>query len=1074
MAPLPVVHTAGFVQDANQKPMDELQRAHLAHFYFNFAMISLAVILGPFVLYYMWCCLRNWGRWRIRKMVPAENGLPYYRQSYVQTWRGWILQDARNADGGNDRPKSWIKRWMDRTTSADFSRIFWNPAVSQEFGLREPARVGSRWPSWAWIQRKKVTDLERGERDCQKAVSIGSSAGSVIVRSSGFNDGRLNGGDGKTGHGMIRRRQFKKESKIPVPVQRHRSASENDVPEPVKEKVQNNRSTSSLPTRPKPRPSCLSVMRLADNPDKIVTPEKRPRKAILSSTATRRETSSITASFLSAKESLDSSSTTSLEQQTPKQGASSAQDVEKLTPTDTISVEMTSSASHAEKEVPIESLTEEQIINRKADILLQAVLDVPESPEKMNQSEPVYGHWYLPSQGAAAPVIAPANSEVSFEQVGSESSSGSGNEQPVGTIRRQPFRDAPVSETDSGFGNSLTRRLEIWESPMLLDPFNPSPRDSSGIAGRSASPAMGWRQLNEIPIPNQLSLFEEPSNEPEMSENARGKQPVRGTIAEASRIDSIRDRIDEVVAKSPINAPWFRNEHPTPLDKMHGYAAQNECLGVPQRKERWFTPHREGRTPSVSSKSNSGPASRAVSSPIDVDFQFLRESPPPSFASSSSPYYGRTAGIGLLKPFSEHGSPNAKSLGTKALTISETVFLKGLNRKLDWLEYELSPGFRGPDENPADSYMAKAGLTLNPVSRVTEATKRELTRSSAGSKSSEHSTPPPNRHIRKKIPTPRIDSWRIASNKARRVSLKEAFLEPITQFGSDELEPREGELDTAAWVLRRPPQGIPTPSAHERSPFVSGGFRRAVLDDDKPSKKTHRRTRKLKHRMAQSTAKARTASAEAFRAFRGKGIVRRRGTRVSMRQSLRTSRSARSSRSQLSLSHEQPQQTDGAADNDSQSFVDPEFEVESRSAISRDINALAHLLLERPAADPVMNLSAPLSAEQISSSEQASGMQNTTAAQEISSSRERAISGFLGPYAVTVGPGGSGPQLEAQPEDQNDAGLVSGFLGPYAVTVRRGGSGPQLEAPQPVDLDGAEAVSGFLGPYSVTVRPGRS
>ena len=130
---------------------------------------------------------------------------------------------------------------------------------------------------------------------------------------------------------------------------------------------------------------------------------------------------------------------------------------------------------------------------------------------------------------------------------------------------------------------------------------------------------------------------------------------------------------------------------------------------------------------------------------------------------------------------------------------SEAVFLRDLNSKLERLQYELTPGFRGPKSVFCVSWPVDAPM-FKPILEV-QTRNRE---SSVGLAGKTHNTTGREYDVdqRETIQSMKLLDWRTAVNKARtcdgceNISCRPKF--PILN--------KEG-FDTAAWMLRRPPQG---------------------------------------------------------------------------------------------------------------------------------------------------------------------------------------------------------------------------------------------------------------------------
>lgn len=68
---------------------------------------------------------------------------------------------------------------------------------------------------------------------------------------------------------------------------------------------------------------------------------------------------------------------------------------------------------------------------------------------------------------------------------------------------------------------------------------------------------------------------------------------------------------------------------------------------------------------------------------------------------------------------------------------------------------------------------------------------------------------------------PKIDSWRKAVNGARKSAGVREFLKAVELFEGSAEEPPDGAIDTATWVLRKPPQGFEM-STKQRNAYFEG------------------------------------------------------------------------------------------------------------------------------------------------------------------------------------------------------------------------------------------------------------
>lgn len=147
------------------------------------------------------------------------------------------------------------------------------------------------------------------------------------------------------------------------------------------------------------------------------------------------------------------------------------------------------------------------------------------------------------------------------------------------------------------------------------------------------------------------------------------------------------------------------------------------------------------------------------------------------------------------------------------LTQQELRFADDLHRRLDRLHYELSPGFRAPTSEEIDKLyfgpvpLSTAGPSADAVGRATQANIRRLSVRRGKSRGSDSDLP--RRSQLHRTETQKLNSWRATVNKVRRLSGGEEMLKYIPNRKAGFIEPEEGAIDVAAWILRRPPQGFP-------------------------------------------------------------------------------------------------------------------------------------------------------------------------------------------------------------------------------------------------------------------------
>lgn len=162
--------------------------------------------------------------------------------------------------------------------------------------------------------------------------------------------------------------------------------------------------------------------------------------------------------------------------------------------------------------------------------------------------------------------------------------------------------------------------------------------------------------------------------------------------------------------------------------------------------------------------------------------------------------------------------------------------MERLDRKLLWLFNEFTPG-----QKPyhfallANHWLNReTWLVYDPVSRVSTDARRMR-----GDPRFNVPYPRPVFSPRPKYPisrrkraqTPRIDSWRAAVNKQRRVSGIRDAIRTITLYDESVEEPPDGHVDTGCWLLPKPPQGFDMSTAQKNAWYEGGAGWQEKLDD---------------------------------------------------------------------------------------------------------------------------------------------------------------------------------------------------------------------------------------------------
>lgn len=159
---------------------------------------------------------------------------------------------------------------------------------------------------------------------------------------------------------------------------------------------------------------------------------------------------------------------------------------------------------------------------------------------------------------------------------------------------------------------------------------------------------------------------------------------------------------------------------------------------------------------------------------------------------------------------------------------SEVRLLDDLDRRLEWLEGECDPG-RRPYQFallPNHWLNPDTWFVYDPVSRVSADYRRQYgdPRYKGCSPDSlfPRQKPKYTNCDKMRARVPHIDSWRLAVNKERKSSGLQDFLKAIELLDGSADDTPDGAIDTASWILRKPPQGFGM-STKQMNAFYEGG-----------------------------------------------------------------------------------------------------------------------------------------------------------------------------------------------------------------------------------------------------------
>ncbi|KAL3486131.1 hypothetical protein BJX62DRAFT_25033 [Aspergillus germanicus] len=157
----------------------------------------------------------------------------------------------------------------------------------------------------------------------------------------------------------------------------------------------------------------------------------------------------------------------------------------------------------------------------------------------------------------------------------------------------------------------------------------------------------------------------------------------------------------------------------------------------------------------------------------------------------------------------------------------EVRLIDNLDRKLEWLSDQLSPGKRTFHFALLANHWlnTETWIVYDPISRVSIDARRRL-----GDPRFNVPYPKPQWNPHPKYPkvqhrlahTPKINAWRAAMNQNRTASGLRKLIKSIELCDSSAEDPPDGKVDPASWVIRKPPQGVSL-SARQMETYYEGG-----------------------------------------------------------------------------------------------------------------------------------------------------------------------------------------------------------------------------------------------------------
>ncbi|KAK2756712.1 hypothetical protein FQN54_005158 [Arachnomyces sp. PD_36] len=363
---------------------------------------------------------------------------------------------------------------------------------------------------------------------------------------------------------------------------------------------------------------------------------------------------------------------------------------------------------------------------------------------------------------------------------------------------------------------TLSWRYKAWGARMQLDSFDQT-RNFRGYAGRPGSP-------NSDMLKGALSSGE-------------GTDTSGGVLA-THRTDH-RTSASTSALESGSSTAFEHNAATQPRSRYspaHTATPSGRCELVNEPSAFYTEPSGAGSEliHASTSHAHAGPSSR---------FRKISPSSSSESESSASPQKDTER----CCPSRPKPRPSQRRLSSP-----EVRLIYNLGRRLEWLSNELDPG-RKPFHFLilANHWLnRKTWFVLDPSSRVPETNKRlhgdpRAIRSRGTSPGAPRKVKYPN-VARERAYTPRIDSWRLSVNRVRKSSGMREFLKSIELFDSSAEEPPDNAIDTASWVLRKPPQGFEMSTKQKTAYYNSGTGWYETLTDWQKVQRAYR-VRKLIH-----------------------------------------------------------------------------------------------------------------------------------------------------------------------------------------------------------------------------------
>lgn len=745
------------------------------------AIYSVIILSTPFLIWIVWTFVKGRGKWRLRN--------PGNKPHYVRTWHGWVeAEDTANSILRHARLRHTIqKKFIWKTTTADHSWIFWDADGTkyQKYRFQRDKSILRYLPTW-------LRSFEAGS----------------LLPGSRFAPNRL----GAAEEGKISLRSFRHSSEIQpmgFSFTRHQAwarshARRRDIP------AQNNTLDGF---------EFMMTGAIEDSQNEEGSGTVRRRRSsgqeVQVWNANSQETLRATQTqFLSAKKSTNVQ---------PGPGPHNVfNDLARRTSSLPPFVALRNAYHSRRWPLPLHSQTTQM---RYPDRALQGVRP-------------------------------PENSEDDLHRSCYDSS------------RRQipKYLHTPMPRQETEFMQNPSQKLEIAKS-VVLNPLASVGAEYSGTAGRPGSPAMGWTSHWEPreACSHRLSEYEEDGNlegassfqcssrassslyacssiENNFLNSDEGLLPQAKTLNIASKLEksgrmgvhSARRLLASDGAFKGSYAPGEINLDPC-RPQQAGYtswstltlsekfgkalpeAFPTEHVSFIENLPLPVNPHtKNGTEESVYSlrRTKNKPAERIPLSVLRESNQTPSPTKSTTISRTTTKIFGieSSSGESNLSTFTKE-TPKA----TEVLSSNEKYFLDDLDRRLDRLNYELSPGFRGPQ---GDSTDPKWWFEAIPFSASVACRAPQPHLRAAPTLTTPLNVCPV---LRRSFTTSNLSKTKNSSDTTSKHKRATSAQELPGYTSPYKSEPDKGAIDTAAWMLRRPPMGaLREDSAEKTYLFTSG------------------------------------------------------------------------------------------------------------------------------------------------------------------------------------------------------------------------------------------------------------